>query len=463
MKRMLMAVVLLAVIGSLVEAAKPSSPIDQILANPAAREQAIANLRAEGPAGLAKLDELRKSITDEIVTHSAANPQQPDARLTARLAAVETLMDEVAAQRYACKSRLFWYTDLEQAQAAATKQNKPILSLRMLGKLNEDFSCANSRFFRTTLYANRDVSELLRENFVLHWKSVRPVPRVTIDFGDGRKLERTLTGNSIHYVLTSDGQIVDALPGLYGPAAFMSQLKTSLQLIEQLAGTDEATRSERLVAFHQLQLSALDQRWASDYQTATQLLNSGSSAVHLAAPSPLRAAQPLKATAAPPNAAAAAQVTRPKKMVEMPLVRAAIPGAEIPANVTDDKLWQIIASLHAAESKLDEASMELIRSQNPIAAHAVRLATTKARIEDPLVKLVRTLENSIAVDTVCNEYQFHRQIHEWLANSGRSDVEQFNERVYAQLFLTPSSDPWLGLAPIDTYTALPNAGVAANR
>lgn len=54
---------------------------------------------------------------------------------------------------------------------------------------------------------------MLRQSFVLHWESVRPVPKVTIDFGDGRRIERTLTGNSVHVVLDSYGHPVDALPG----------------------------------------------------------------------------------------------------------------------------------------------------------------------------------------------------------------------------------------------------------
>ena len=33
------------------------------------------------------------------------------------------------------------------------------------------------------------------------------------------------------------------------------------------------------------------------------------------------------------------------------------------------------------------------------------------------------------------------------------------DRVYAELFLTPSSDPWLGLVPSDTYTALRDGGL----
>jgi hypothetical protein len=79
------------------------------------------------------------------------------------------------------------------------------------------------------------------------------------------------------------------------------------------------------------------------------------------------------------------------------------------------------------------------------------------------VRMVRALESSVALDTVKNEYRLHREIHRWLSDaSDQPDVETLNERVYAELFLTPSSDPWLGLAPADVYTALPNGGVAKN-
>src|SRR5207248_2714181 len=124
-------------------------------------------------------------------------------------------VDAVAAQRGAVWSRMYWYTDLDRAEAAAREQGKPILYLRLMGKLTDEYSCANSRFFRTVLYSSRQVSEMLRTQFVLVWSSERPVPVVTIDYGDGRTLKRTLTGNSIHYVLDSRGQVFDALPGLF--------------------------------------------------------------------------------------------------------------------------------------------------------------------------------------------------------------------------------------------------------
>ena len=88
------------------------------------------------------------------------------------------------------------------------------------------------------------------------------------------------------------------------------------------------------------------------------------------------------------------------------------------------------------------------------------VAVTKYVVEDPLVRMVRNLEQSIALDTVRNEYLLHRQVHQWFVEgSANVNVDQLNERVYAQLFLSPSSDPWLGLAPADTYTALPQGGL----
>jgi hypothetical protein len=116
--------------------------------------------------------------------------------------------------------------------------------------LTDEFSCANSRFFRTVLYPNEEVSSILHDRFVLHWQMVRPVPTVTIDFGDGRKLERTLTGNSIHYILDSDARPLDALPGLYGPRAFARGLLDGEKLFKSLQGKNEAQRNQILSFYY---------------------------------------------------------------------------------------------------------------------------------------------------------------------------------------------------------------------
>ncbi|MEO3705967.1 hypothetical protein AAFM79_15100 [Trichormus azollae HNT15244] len=60
---------------------------------------------------------------------------------------------------------------------------------------------------------------------ILHWQTVRPLPKVTIDFGEGCKLERTIRGNSIYYILDSSGRPINAIPGLYRLKAFLTQLK----------------------------------------------------------------------------------------------------------------------------------------------------------------------------------------------------------------------------------------------
>jgi len=173
---------------------------------------------------------------------------------------------------------------------------------------------------------------------------------------------------------------------------------------------------------------------------------------------------PEGAAKAPPPANVAVAVAAPKALVERPLVRAALPLAIEPAKLQDENVWERIAALHADDALLDDASRAVMRSQNPTAAQAGAVAIAKRVVEDPLVRMVRTLESSIALDTVKNEYRLHRQIHQWLSETGSlpADIAPLNERVYAELFLTPSSDPWLGLAPADVYTALPNGGVAKN-
>ena len=76
-----------------------------------------------------------------------------------------------------------------------------------------------------------------------------------------------------------------------------------------------------------------------------------------------------------------------------------------------------------------------------------------------MLRSLRNLEKSISEDTMKNEYLLHSQIHRWLAVDTVPDLDQLNKRVYAELFLTPDTDPWLVSAPADTYSALDNDGL----
>lgn len=74
------------------------------------------------------------------------------------------------------------------------------------------------------LFSDEEVAKDINQKFEPVWVSVREVPIVTIDFGKGHKLTRTLHGNVATYVLCSDGTIVDILPGLYERDEYVRQL-----------------------------------------------------------------------------------------------------------------------------------------------------------------------------------------------------------------------------------------------
>ncbi len=365
---------------------------------------AIAQLRAAGPAGLDALfnvygDRVQKQLT---------GPALKDPNWEKIRAAFEA----VAQQRDAYASHLYWYTDLNQAEAAARAAGKPILSLRLLGKLNEEYSCANSRFFRTTLYPNTEVSRYLRDHFILHWQSVRPIPRITIDMGDGRRIERTITGNSIHYILDADGNPLDALPGLYGAKDFIDGLNyafTAEQAASKLTGAD---REKFLANYHSTRLDEIVRQWAGDLEKVNQ----------------------------------AALNTWSRGTLD---------------TLTSDAAWQKIAALHNDGSVLDLSSTRLIQfKQPPTADQASRAAFSKAALETPMLRMMRNLQHSIAEDTIHNEYQMHTRILEWFVlGTAPKNLEALNSRIYADIFLTPNYDAWLGLAPADAYSALDNAGL----
>ena len=349
------------------------------------------------------------------------------------------ILFEIEDQKDAWASGLYWYTDLESAKRAAQSSGKPILSLRLLGTLDTEFSCANSRFFRTVLYPDPAVGKYLRENFVLHWQSHRPVPKLTIDFGDGRKIERTITGNSVHYVLTPKGQVVDVIPGLYGPAAFLRSIADARQLAMQ--GGSVVT-ADQLANYHGQKLAELRAAWAADV-------------IKVGAPLPLAVLQPV-AAGQKPDAMAATRIAASKMAVEVRTVRAVMPERTALAQSTDDATWAKIAALHAADAKLDAASRAVIVSKTGATAAANNLTRSKRDVEDPVTRLVANFERSVAEDSVRNEYLFHGQVHEWfVTRQAPTSLDELNEKVYAQLFLMPKSDPFLGLVPADTYTALP--------
>lgn len=413
-----------------VQIARASEPAEALARkavseNTAESSQAIEELRALGPAGL---QVLMAQYADQINRHVAS----PTAESDDEWVRITTALDTVAQQKNSYLAGLYWHTDLDSAKKASAESSKPILSLRLLGKLTDEFSCANSRFFRTVLYPNAEVANVLRERFVLHWQSVRPVPVVTIDFGDGRKLERTLTGNSIHYILDSQGRPIDALPGLYGPQAFLRGLAAAEPVVKSLSGKTEQQRELMLRAYYGNRYSQIITAWTIDTNKiagkkpviSTGVNGSNGDALIIA---------PLAPT---------------KAITETSILRAMTVATERLGKMTDEAAWKKMAQFHASDAILDSNSIALIKRQNP------------ALTGEDLARLLKNFQELLALDTVRNEYLMHTELYTWLMRDPiRDDLEKLNEQVYAKLFLTPRSDPWLGLLSADVYTALDNGGV----
>jgi len=397
---------------------------------------AIAKLRSLGPAGLETMLRVHASrINQQIKT--------PQAALDPNWQRLSDALDAVSQQKNSYLSGLYWYTDFSQAKAAAKKSGKPILSLRLLGNLNEEFSCANSRFFRTILYSNQLISQVLRDQFVLHWKSVRPAPRVTIDFGDGRKLERTLTGNSIHYILDTEGRPIEALPGLYGPAAFLRALVASESVFAKLQQEGGPDPGKSLVNYRRERIQRLNANWLNDIE------KTGGTA-----PKELMVVRRADGT---PEALAILQLAVVKMVTEATMLRSFSMLGESLGKITDEPAWRRIAELHRSDANLDAQSIGLIsrQTQKVFAADGSRMVN-----EEGFKNLIDKLQMNIALDTVRNEYLMRTKLYVWMIEDrGRSDLETFNEKVYAELFLTPASDPWLGLFTADTYVALEGGGI----
>jgi hypothetical protein len=433
---------------------KPSGPVDWVEQStskdtPLAAD-AQAHLRDAGPSGL---EMLLLRYAPQIAAHKAGAPSDEQWKRIA------LALDKVGGQYDNYASGLFWYTDLEKAKAAARVSGRPILSLRLLGRLDEDLSCANSRFFRTTLYPSTEINQLLKDRYILHWESVRPAPRVTIDFGDGRKLERTITGNSIHYILDADGRVVDALPGLYSASAFAGELRIAADAMLQPGTTPtaylNATRKRLL------------QAWAADLAAVQGTLPPGTAnnandleartdeatwrriaQLHEGAVTFDAGVSELMARKFP-TAQVAAPLADSKSMVETPMLRSF-------ANLKD-----------AGESGADSAPAAFF----PTAPTAARLAVAKSAVEMPMVRALDrpkvdwprmvTLRETMARDTVQNNYMRRTKILAFVAGpaaQSKLSLAAINNWVYGQVFLTPKEDPWLGLAPPDVFSAIEGDG-----
>ncbi len=412
------------------------------------------------------------------------------------------------------ESRLFWFTDLEAARAQAERENKPILSLRLLGNLSDELSCANSRLFRVLLYPNAEINRRLHDDFVLHWSSERPVPVATIDMGDGRVFKRTLTGNSAHYLLSADGMPLDALPGLYAPAEFEKWLQTGADFARDWRAMKVESQPQMLSDWHRRRLiEGIKAQPSGDLKWVTQL---ESEADLIIAANALRSD---KFTAPYTNARAASELTGSKRTMEMPVLNAIESFQTTALDAGRQNYIPLTGDIPLMGRLFRSKTLAEAQNSKP----SIFDAATRARIaamqpEDDAKSLIQTLERNVARDTQNNRRNFEPAIHAYfvnqatpdsfnqgefssgtsinpflsnsttsgfvkpepsgarknsqfggsaaplahnreIANELKPDFVKLNRAIYDKLFRTPASDPWLGLAPPDEFVALHNGGV----
>jgi hypothetical protein len=280
------------------------------------------------------------------------------------------------------------------------------------------------------LYPNAEISKYLRENYILHWQSVRPAPRITIDFGDGRKIERTITGNSIHYILGQDGDIIDAIPGLYSPLAFQKYLKQGAEMNKALLSIPNEKYALALMKYRKAAFDEIIQKRSKAIKTSGVKLTQ---------------------TRAGTLAILAAPIAVSKMVVvdEYSILRVYDDFAKFEPAVNFDD-WGKLSKLYSPDLKIDDNSAQFIRRQN--------LKTGLS--ESDFKAMFAKLDQFIALDTTRNDFLLHTKLYEWLnARRGVGDLESFNAQVYDQIFKTPNYDKWLGLYSNDVYTALDGNGI----
>ncbi|MFO0666335.1 MAG: hypothetical protein U0174_20435 [Polyangiaceae bacterium] len=389
------------------------------------------SLRAKGASGLVEV----------LKRYDELSPSDP------RRSATADLVDEVAQQRDATSSRLFWYTDIEEAKKVSAATRKPILSLRMLGSLTDEFSCANSRFFRAILYPDARIRRLLEQDFVLHWSSERPAPLITIDFRDGRKVTRTITGNSIHYVLSANGEPIEAMPGLVSQNTFATWLEGTHRLHERFL----ASNGDRAIVV--------------DHHRAA--LATGSASYNtLARRAGVSAALPLSSAPTPsvnlPSAALAIPVAPSKAVVEAPLARAAVnaPDKYDAPSTLETIPWQRFVPFFKDDATLSADGTRGLRRKNP--QNWSNPEAPRSLTDAEFQEMVEAFQTSLAEDTAKNTLGLYNVIHSWfLATDAPRSFNEWNTRVYSTLFLTPKSDPWLGLVPARAFSGLERDGIQA--
>jgi hypothetical protein len=259
---------------------------------------------------------------------------------------------------------------------------------------------------------------------------------MTIDYGDGRKVTTTVTGNSAHYVMDAEGTVLDVLPGLYSAAGFQSELEGSLALAAEVRGVSAKERAAKVLAYHQ--------REAADATRSLAKLDGVRIRVDDPSASSVEMGQ---------------RMTMSKAMIEVRPLRSLGASLRAKAYSPDEvALWAAAGGTiypYGSRPVLDNRSRHLV-----LQLHAGNLPENLRGTDAQHTAVLSQLEQHILADSALNQLVLRTQIsREIVRRAGSADFASLNTWVYANVFHTPAADPWLGLVPRNAFTGLPGDGV----
>ncbi len=273
------------------------------------------------------------------------------------------------------------------------------------------------------LFSDEKVAQFINQSFEPCWQSVRPVPIVQVDFGNGKTVTRTLNGNIATYVCSPDGQVLDILPGIYEKAVYLDRLDQLKLLASYVSQADTVSRStaDPFDPFRPATISkgvypdapTRSVRLAHYHRRQADVLAQNSSPVRLVEEVEYRRADFSKA----------GRIEIYKKVIFGPanhLENTAQPAGK------SGLIGAILTFWNGSGGRM-------ARPASAQDAHSAPGTFGK----DDLLK-----------DTEYNESIRRRQIHELLASLGTVRPQDVSKRIYKEILNVDIDDPYLGLAPV---------------
>lgn len=241
------------------------------------------------------------------------------------------------------------------------------------------------------LFSSETIAKVINEKFEPVWVSVRDVPLVTIDFGHGHKITRTLNGNVATYALHPDGTVLDILPGIYAPEEYAQQLEQMSYLHQYVCKAFARKPTDVLSEYHTTQMKLL-----ADGKEPGKLVFNIASAI-----SKGRIENPVKFVI----------FGQPSAKEPTPAVNTASPA-------------QIAVQQYQQAAVSDPAPKES------------KAATTLRGWKE------------LAEDTKINETLHRKMIHEHLAKVGAVQPKDVTRWLYKEVLHADLDDPYLGLGEV---------------